>query len=626
MFGSIGFVDLASGASTIAPVPESWRRRYLGGRGVNIRLLARGPVPGMCAPSSLQEWMSLQPLLFGVGLLAGLPCPSPSRLNITGPSPETGLLADSNIGGAFAPALRRAGYDHLALLGQAPEPCVLLAESGRLVLEPAGTLWGLDTLEAIKELERRYGPDSQSLVIGRAGENQVRFACVRHGLKSAAGRGGLGCLMGMKRVKAVVARGGGRPEACDDAGLRACSEEQHKRILATRTREVLHAYGTIFLFDLHNYVGIVRTLNGRLNRFIEGRAMRTKAFARYFTGRRPCQGCRIACRHVYQVEDAQGRIVENEGPEYGMVGNFGPVLGIADAKALLLLNHQLNDLGLDAASAGNIIAWAMELFDKGLLTTADTDGLELRWGDAAIVARLLEDIAACRGFGALLAKGAREAAAAIGKGAAEHLIWVKNSPQSDSVDVRAYKGFALGVATATRGGDHLRSRPTMEALHLPAEQLRAMYGADISPDPTSYQGKARMVWQSEREYALADALGLCRFAQRFNSPDLLAPEDLRNLAELASGLRWSPEEFLDIGERITCLDRCYLAARGVTRKDDSLPPRYFEPMPEGGYAGECIDPRRFAAMLDEYYDLHGWERATGRPLPETLERLDIEPE
>ncbi len=631
MNGAIAFVDLPSGRVHKAPVPESWRRLYLGGRGINMRLLVAGPEPGMLAGSGFEHlqgssaWEAARPFILGVGLLTGMPCPSPSRLALSGPSPETGLLGDSNMGGRFAPAMRRAGCEHIVFLGTAPAPMVLLAEPGGLRLEPAEDIWGVDTLESENELKQRYGRFAQALTIGRAGENLARMACVRHGQKSAAGRGGLGCLMGEKRLKAVVVRGGRLPRPSSPEAMRALTKEFHQRLLATRTREALHTYGTAFLFDLHNYIGIVRTRNGRNSRFPEGRAIRAKAFARSFIGHRPCQGCRLACRHVYRFQDKQGREQENEGPEYGMLGNFGPVLGLADPQALLRLNHQLNDLGLDAASAGNIIAWAMELWEEGVITPVDTQGMELTWGDAACIEQLLEDMAAGRGFGGLLAKGALEASEIIGRGSRELLIWSKNSLQSDSVDVRAYKGFALGVATSTRGADHLRSRPTMEALHLEPERLQEMYGAPVSPEPNSYEGKARMVWLAEQEYALGDALGVCRFVQRFNSPDQLSPADLRRLAQTACNIQWPDEEFLQIGERITCLERVYLARRGIGREQDSLPPRYYQPLPDGGYAGERIDPERFQAMLEEYYTLHGWDVASGNPTRVCLQRLGLEP-
>jgi aldehyde:ferredoxin oxidoreductase len=364
-----------------------------------------------------------------------------------------------------------------------------------------------------------------------------------------------------------------------------------------------------------------------VNRFAAGKGIKSSRFFKYYTGHRACHGCRIACRHEYQVQDRAGNTVSGVGPEYGTVGAFGPVCGVGDPQAMLLVNDLCNRYGLDTSSTGNIIGWAMELWQRGIIGPEDTGGLALEWGDVDAVLELVEQIAHARGFGAVLALGPAEAARRIGKDAERYLIMVKGLLQSDSVDVRAYKGFALGVATSTRGADHLRSRPTMEALHLPAERLRELYGAEVDPDPTSITGKARMVWQCEREYALADALGVCRFAQRFNSPDHLDPSELRRLTELATGLEFSDEAFLRVGERITALDRCFLAREGVGREQDTLPARYMEePMPEGGYAGQRLTREELDAMLDDYYALHGWDAATGRPLPETLRALDLDPD
>ena len=610
-------VDLSTGAAESSRLDERLPRLFLGGRGVNGALLLKAHT------EPLEPLDPRAPLFIGAGPLAGLPCPSPSRTQITGRSPESGLLADSNLGGHFSPALRRAGFELLTVVGAADTPAYLLIENGRASLHDAAPLWGRDCVETMELLRQAHGPRARALVIGPAGENLVRFACVRHGRKSAAGKGGLGCLMGAKKLKAVVAVGSGGIPVHDRAGTAAFGRELNERLRRSRTRRVLHELGTAFLYDLHSFGGWIRVRNGRGNTFREGRTIRSKALKKLYSGHRACHGCVIACRHTY-LRNRNGRTDTGVGVEYGTLGAFGPICGLTDPGAILLLNDLTNDLGLDSCATGNLIAWAIECFEEGLIGPAETNGLTLRFGDADLVAGLVRDIAARRGFGAALADGPGACAERFGPEAERLLMWSKGSVQTDAVDVRAFKGFALGAAVSTRGADHLRGRPTMEALSIGEDRLRELFGADVSADPLSYRGKAAMVRGCENEYALADALGICRFAQRFNSPDHLSPDDLRRLTNSATGTEYSPEAFDLVGERIIATERLFLGRLGVGRADDSLPARYFEPMPEGRLAGERIDRDRFEAMLDEYYALRGYDPATGMPTKKTLARLGID--
>jgi len=614
----IAIIDLNKKHVDSQPISTELRRLFLGGRGINASLLFRHTFEGMdsLAPEA--------PLIVGAGLLSGLPCPSASRCSITAKSPETGLLADSNIGGFFAAELRKTGFDHLVIQGASREPLYLLIKEGVISFESASHLWGKDSIETTELLKAKHGKTCQILCIGQAGENMVRFACVRHGLKSAAGRGGLGCLMGSKRLKAIVAKGQQKPFIAEEGELAAYTKTLNSRLRESKTSQVLHKYGTSFLFDLHNFKGIVRTFNGRLSQFKEGKSLRTSHLKKRYTSASACFGCVIACRHKYDIERRDGKTTRAEGPEYGTLAAFGPICGIKDEDALFKLNDLVNRFGLDSVTTGNIIAWAIELFQEGILTEKDAYGLSLQWGDVDIITKLVEQIVFREGLGNILADGPKQACKKFGPASENFLPWVKYLIQSDSVDVRAHKGFALAVATATRGADHLRSRPTLEALNLSEQDLKNVYGAEVSADATSYQGKARMVWWSECEFALADALGICRFVQRFNSPEHLSPDELRKLVLHATGMEFTAEEFFRIGERITTLERMFLTREGIGRRHDNLPARYFQPMPSGRYQGEVIDSAMFNRMLDEYYELHGWNLQTGIPEDGTVEKLELE--
>jgi len=249
----------------------------------------------------------------------------------------------------------------------------------------------------------------------------------------------------------------------------------------------------------------------------------------------------------------------------------------------------------------------------------------LNWGDEEAITALIEQIVARRGLGDILAGGAKAAAARFGPESRKYLIWSKYLPQSDSVDLRAYRGFALGVATATRGADHLRSRPTMEAMNLTSEELTSVYGRRVPTDPTAYEEKAHMVWWSEINFALGDALGICRFSQKFNNINHLGLAEFSRLIYYALGLSISTEELLKIGERIITLERLFLQREGIDRRHDSLPDRYFdEPLSSGPFKGQRLDREAFNGMLDDYYRIHGWDLVTGNPTVKAIRDLGLD--
>lgn len=617
----IGFIDLNTGSVSEQEIPDRARRLFLGGRGINMYLLYTRTA------AHLDPLASSNPLIIGAGLLTGTSAPTAARCSIGGKSPETGLLGDSNIGGYFGAQLRRTGFDHLVIQGQAPEPVYLAIEEGRIHLREASHLWGKDTIEAMDLLHQAHGRGSQSLLIGPAGENLVKFAAIRHGVKNTAARTGLGCLMGAKRLKAVVVKGHRPPSVNHPEEMAAYTQKLRQRLKGTRTSEVLHSHGTPVLYDLHNVWGILRTKNAQASQFREGRELRSTNLRKYYTKTSGCYACPIQCTHSYRYPTRNGGEISGSGLEYGVLAALGPICGLASLEGLLRLSDLLNRLGLDASTTGNLIAWVMELFQRGLINPAVTGGLDLTWGNEDTILALVKQIAAREGFGALLADGAQEAARQLGLGpeALRYCIWSKKLFQSDSVDLRAMRGFALGVATASRGADHLRSRPTLEAMALPPEELRQVYGREVSPDPTSYRGKAYMVWWSEIQYALGDALGLCRFSQKFNSVDHLGLEEFIPLIFFLTGMKFSTDELMQVGERIVTLERLFLQREGGGRSWDTLPERYFEePMESGRFKGEKIDRDAFNGMLEEYYRLHHWDVATGNPQVESLRDLGLD--
>ncbi len=554
----------------------------------------------------LTELHPRKPLIIGIGAVSGLPGPSTCRTSISGQSPETGLLGDSNIGGHFAGEMRTTGYHHLVVQGRAEELSILVVRKDKISIDDASDLQGSDTNTATEQLLHRYSPRAQSLVIGPAGESMVRFACIRHGLKSAAGRTGLGCLMGSKNLKAIVVIGEGKAEAASREELARFNKEATQRIAKTRATDVLSRYGTPFLFDLHNRQGILRVWNGQKSILKNAESIRCTRLTKHYHGKGGCFSCSVRCRHHYTVPSGPHAGMEAEGPDYGTLGAFGPICGITGANEILVLNDLVNRLGLDSVSTGNLIAWVIEMSQKGMLSD-NVSRRKLEWGDYEAVRRLIEEIVNAKDLGGTLARGARLAKDEFGEDSSRLLWWIKGLIQSDSVDVRAFRGFSLSAATSTRGADHLRSRPTMEALSLPEDVLAKIYGGKVSPDPLSYCGKARMVWWTESLYAVADALGICKFVLKFNNPFLLGFEELAELLRYGTGLELTPEELFRVGTRIVGIERDILKELGVTRRDDMLPDRYFETIPDGPLKDSGLDRAEFNKMLDEYYRLHGWD-------------------
>jgi len=594
--GKEATVDLGSGAVQAEPIPERLTRAFLGGRGLNMLHLARRLGSGRRA-AEVDPLGPENPLIFGAGLLTGTQAPNAARFNVSAKSPETLGLGDSNCGGFFAAAMRRAGFDRLILLGQAGSPSYLLLEEGQASLLPADGLWGLTTWDTQEQLKIRHGPGSIAAVIGPAGENRVRMAGVMTGKKNTAGRTGMGAVMGSKNLKAIVARGGRKLDVADPAGMRQARIEQTDYLQRSGVVKVLGKLGTPFLYDVSNRLGAIRTRNSQDNFFED--SLNAERIEEYSEKMLACTSCVVHCRHKNRLG--------GEGPEYSTVGLLGANLGIASAEHVVRLNNLVNELGMDASSTGTVIAWAMELYQRDLIDDRLTLG-PLVWGDFERVYDLILDMAHRHGFGDLLAEST-QARHQLPPEAADYLIAVKDLPQSDPHDVRYIKSFALGIAVASRGADHLRNRPTLDIMRLPDRVRQELFGFDTNPDPTAYEGKARMVAWHDDMYAVSDCLGICRFVTRgFNSPHLLGYQHFAELIQAATSMEIGADEIQQVGRRVIDLERWLNLKFGRRREDDTLPRRYFEdPMPARATKGHRIEREKFEGMLDEYYAARGWD-------------------
>ena len=567
-------------------------------------------------------------LLVGAGLLGGIPCLGSGRCDIAAKSPLTGAVGDSNIGGFFAPELRFAGFDHLAITGRAEEPVYLLVKDGEVVIKEAAHLWGEDTFDTQTIIKRDEDDENiKSLVIGAAGENLVKFANVRTGMKNSAGRTGMGCVMGSKNLKAIAARGTVPIEYAHPDELLEYCKQMNNMITSTRWAKAQSRWGTMIIYSNTNTTGLIRTKNFQLNRLEQGEDLEPENIDRYSIGTSGCYGCAVHCRHRYVLREGPYAPLYGEGPEYTSLGAFGTMVDCKKMETILVANHLVNKYGLDTLETGGLIAWAMELYEKGILNNKMTDGLKLKWGDEETMYEIIRRITYREGFGNTLADGFRNAIAKIGNGSEYYAIQIKGMSNLHS-DERPTPSFALGIATSTRGADHLRSRPAIDMYGLPENVLKKVYGGAVAADYNSYDGKSRMVWWQERLYAVTDSIGTCKFQTVFCALHAPKWKEFSKLIHLTTGMKFSEKQLMEIGERICTIERMFNLREGFSRKDDSLPERYFkEPTPIGLSVArnKKIDRKKFSKMLDEYYELHGWDK-NGVPTTETLNELGLNKE
>ena len=618
----IAYVNLSKGKTSQEPVPKTIRKLYLGGRGIDMYLLYNHLQPRIdpMGPENV--------LLVGAGLLGGIPCLGSGRCDIAAKSPLTGAVGDSNLGGFFAPELRLAGFDHLAITGKAEKPVYLSVKDSEVKIKDASHLWGEDTFETQKIIRQdEDDEETKSIVIGAAGENLVRFANVRTGMKNSAGRTGMGCVMGSKNLKAVAVRGTGQLEFNQPDELLEYCKQMNDMITSTRWAKAQSRWGTMIIYSNTNTTGLIRTRNFQLNQLKEGQDLEPENIDRYSIGTSGCYGCAVHCRHRYVLREGPWAPLFGEGPEYTSLGAFGTMVDCRKMDTILVANHLVNKYGVDTLETGGLIAWAMELYEKGILNRKMTDGLELEWGNEGALYELIRKIAHREGFGNTLADGFREAISKIGKDSEYYAIQVKGMSNLHS-DERPTPSFALGIATSTRGADHLRSRPAIDMYGLPEDLLKEVYGGPVASDYNSYDGKSRMVWWQELLYAVTDSLGTCKFQTVFCAVHAPKWEEFSKLIRLATGMEIAKAKLMEIGERIYTIERMFNLREGFSRKDDNLPERYFkEPTPIGlpVARNKKIDKEKFNEMLDQYYQLHGWDK-NGVPNEETLQKLSLDKE
>jgi aldehyde:ferredoxin oxidoreductase len=603
--GSTLFIDLERREVRSGYTPLRVVRALLAGRGANMFYLHR------LLDESLYPLHPEVPLIFGSGVLTGI-VPSAARGNATSWSPESGVLMDCNAGDYFPSFIRMNGIDHLVLYGRSSEWTLIRVREGRVEFLDAAPYVGLDNIDLRARIPHDLGGtwtrDLAMVNISRAGENLVLTSAIMAGPKACYARGGPGAKMGSLRLKAIVVQGQTRDFETAQP-YKGYNRTIAQKLLDTSVvKHALKTMGTPFLYKPSRMLGAMGTKNNQETTWTD--RLDAEHITPYRPGMAGCFRCPVNCRPLNALnQDSQDKYGRGDGPEYVTLGKFGPNLGIDRVESVIRLNNICNDLGLDTASTGSSIAWAMELFQRGIIDLGTTGGLDLTWGNAHGVEDLLLQISRREGFGRVVADGTR----AVEKGhyppqALEYRMAVKGLMQSDPHDARILKAFALGLAVATRGMDHLRNRVTLEINARinddPAFKTR-LYGAAVSAAPNSYEGKEHAVRACENVYAVGDSVGMCRFTTKlFNSPSLPGLDEFAAQIANVTGLSITAEELDGIGLNIMGVERLINQRLGVRRRDDTLPDRWFkEPIAVGSYRGERIDRGEFDAMLANFYEI-----------------------
>jgi len=606
--GRILHVDLTLGSHYSTPT-QDYAARFIGGRGVNNWLTYKLVPPGT-APLSADNC-----LIFGTGTLVGTLAPGAARHSVDAKSPITGGIGSANSCGHFSAELKYAGFDHIVFHGQSPRPVFLQIDNDKIELRDASHLRSMTSSAATAAIEDQVGRDFEVAVIGPAGENLALSACVITNRARAAGRCGLGAVMGSKRLKAVAVRGSGTIRvAAPEAFMEAVAEAWHKLENSAAT-DRRRQWGTIWSGSVLNDFGLFPSRNfqdDHIDPEIAARLGPQIYRDNHEIGRIAYTACPVACSHQFQISEGPYAELTCEGFEANDLMNFAGRLSINYAPAIIQAHYLCNEYGLDQDNAVGAIAWAFECFEKGILTLTDTDGLTLNWGNHQAVMEILRLMAHREGIGDMLADGSYRAAQKLGRNSAQYVVHVKG--QDSMEPMRGAKGWALGCVVSTRGGSHTRGANLAELYQgLPREFYRETWGIDSPGDLCSYRDKARLVVYYERLQAVVDSLGICLFSSNWGGADLLGPKDLAQLYSTATGIKVTADELMLIGERIHNVEKAFnVLHAGFTRQDDLPPARFvLEPVRSGPSRGERLEPESWGLMLDDYYARHGWDIATG---------------
>ena len=606
--GRILRVNLSKDKLSVECPDEIFYRRYLGGEGFVAYFLLKELEPGIDPLGPENK------LIFAAGPVTGAPIAGNSRNSIGAKSPLTGGFGESEVGGYWGVELKRAGFDAVIVEGKASSPVYLWIHDGEAEIRDASHIWGLETGDAQRVIREELNDNLVRVaLIGPGGENLVRYACVMVDLKDAAGRTGMGAVMGSKNLKAVAVRGSGRIKVSDKRILTELSRHLIEKVKDMR----LHEYGTGSLFEEYAASGNLPIRNFRDGEFQNAAVLSAKNVkATVRVGMEGCYACPIRCKKIVKIDEPFTVDPAYGGPEYEALASLGSNCGVDDLKAVCKANEICNRFSIDVISAGVSIAFAMECYENGLISDKETGGLKLKFGNAEALVRMVEMIGRREGLGDLLAEGVKRASEKIGKDSERFAMHVKGQ-EIPMHEPRFKKALGVGYAVSPTGADHMHNIHDT-SLAPGSQEMEAFAELGIlEPIPLEKlcPGKIRALIYAVDWRVLDNCLLLCNFV----------PWDYiqkTSIVRAVTGWNTTAWELMKTGERITTMARVFNIREGFGRKDDWLPERFFNPRTSGALSDTAIDPEKFREAIDTYYKMMGWDE-NGVPTREKLEELDI---
>jgi len=604
--GKILHIDLTGKKAVDNHLDVEMAKRFIGGRGLGAKILYDSVKPRTdpLSPDNI--------LVFATGPLTGTMAPG-SKMSLVSKSPLTGGYADSTIGGFLGAEIKLAGYDVIVIHGKSQRPTYIWIEDDSVRFQDALSLWGKGCFATETEIKEELGDKKVRVAsIGPAGERLVRIACVTHEYGKQAGRCGLGAVMGSKNLKALAVRGTGEISLARVDQFKELTEETRNAILANPdVVNVWRKMGTAHHVMHSNEWGALPTRNYQSGAFekaedISGERMKETIVL----SNKTCFGCPVACGQRSEVRDGLYKGTAVEGPEYETIAMLGSNCGVGSLEAIARANYLCDDLGIDTISTGNVVAFAMECYEKGMIDKSDTGGLDLRFGNEGPYLRVIEMIGRREGLGAILSEGVKGSAEKFGKGSERFAMHSKGLEWS-GYECRGAPGQALAYAVVDRGADHNKAWCT-----------------DFFIEPWRYtiEGKPEMAAKILYHRSACDILGICRFVAYMvgSRAFVVGLEPFAKMLSAAAGWSVAEPDILRASERVYNLNRAFNIREGFTRGHDSVPARCFdEPVPSGPTKGRRLTRQDFERMLDRFYEVCGWDRLTGVPTREKLEELDL---
>jgi aldehyde:ferredoxin oxidoreductase len=626
--GRIVRVNLTTGKWSVED-SASLAQRFIGGRGINSWILLNELSPGVdpLSPDNV--------LVFGAGALVGTTAPAACFTSAGSKNLLTGGINFAHAGGHFAPAMKKAGFDNLVVSGRSERPVYLYLHDGKVEIKDAEHLWGKTTWETQVKIREELTNDTiRFLTIGPAGENRVRFAIAIVDKTRAAASGGLGAIMGAKKIKAIVARPTEKISVAHPRRFQELASIYYSRMKDSDFSKMISWKGTHGAYSRNmNESCSLPTLSvaddhwnpDRMAMIDFPQILEDQTNVRVSEERfLSCHNCPIQCGYVmYEVVKGPYAGLKLNAFEANTVFAFGSRCDIADIGALLKIFEQLSLMGLDNDAAGVAISWAIDCYQRGILQPEDTGGIPLTWGDDACVLELLRMISHNEGFGSILALGVQEASKRIERGSEYFAIHCKGQDNVDAI--RAAKGWGFGNVVSLRGGRHLDGAPTTEHQAISPELGEKYYHVPTAGDPTAYEGKGKLTFWYSCFKAVVDALGICYYTTWWADHSFLGPDELAEMTSEATGSTISATDLLLIGQRIVNVEKAFNTIHARFSREDDMPPQIFidEPIKSGRYKGERLDESKWNEMLDEFYESHGWASETGQQTRDGLMRLGL---